>query len=43
MVSERYLGSAEDVVAAVQAGAGTVMPEPEPGIWGSGTWPRCGA
>ncbi len=27
MVSERYLGSAEDVVAAVQAGAGTVMPE----------------
>lgn len=27
MVSERYLGSAEDVVAAVQAGTGTVMPE----------------
>ena len=27
MVSERYLGSAENVVAAVQAGAGTVMPE----------------
>ena len=41
MVSERYLGTAADVAAAVAGRDAAAMPE-RTRPWRSGTWPQCG-
>ena len=42
MVSERYLGTAAEIEALLDAREQQVLPGAVAGTWTSGRWPRCG-